>query len=303
MAYPAARLYRRCRKYSTGAEAEFQSPHRPESLPDLSVGTDAVDEAGHVFQGRFGCLQVRGMSAVLKEQRGGFARRSGGDGLYLGRGAVLVVPPLDDQQRRLDRGQEIFDVPGGEPAAQPGPRPGLEQILGLVAVVAGETGQPALGEGLGGLADGGDGDRLDKDVGRLGDDAQEAGRLPGGKDQADAAAVGMTDQQERSIRKQGIDDPGQLVQPVLVEIMDGESPFERGRPAVAEPVVDQPRTAGACAELPREILPLADGTQSFVQKDQAGPVRQPIDQLIVDMMPGIQFKKRHGQVAGGNLRE
>lgn len=192
----------------------------------LSAG-DPGDEGGHVIEGQLGEFEVGRVAAALEQHRRRRPAGAGDDPLDLGRGAVLVVPPLEHQERRLNRRQQVLDRPEAEGGIEPGPAPGGEHALGLVAVVAGKAIQPAGGEGLLGGGDAGEGEVIDHDMGGLGDDAYEPRRAGGAVDQGDAAAVGMTDQQVRPLRQQGGKEAGQFAQGVLVHEMDRPGVLQR----------------------------------------------------------------------------
>lgn len=235
------------------------------------------------------------MRAPLQQQGGGRTARLIDNGIDLGAGAVLIVAALKHQERRLDGGEQIFDVPGSEPGTGPGFRPGLEHCLALVTVISRKSRrQFSLGKRLPGLLDAIQTDLLDKNVSRERDHAFEQGWPFRAENEADAAAIGMTDEEEGLARDQGFDHPWQFLQGVGMQIVDGSTALKRRRLAVAEPIIEQPWTAGALAQLIGKVLPLINGTQSFVKEEQPRTVRPTVNDLVMKAILTVQFKERHG---------
>src|SRR6267142_3466680 len=104
------------------------------------------------------------------------------DGVDLGPGTVLVLLSLDDQDGRVDPGEELFQVPAAERRVEPGTIPAPERGFD-VPVVSGEpAAQIARLERLAGFLDAAQAHLLGEHVRRL---QQEGARL--------AAAAGMDD--------------------------------------------------------------------------------------------------------------
>ena len=97
----------------------------------------------------------------------------GGENPKLVLGPVGIVGALQCQDRRLNGGEEAGDVEGAEPRVQPGVVPSPERDFDI-AVVAGEALAQVAGLVRGrDLADAGDVEVFDEEVGGDGDEAEE----------------------------------------------------------------------------------------------------------------------------------
>lgn len=237
---------------------------------------------------------MRRMPAIVQHQRCGRAADPGDDGVHLGRAAVLVVAALEDDHRHLHPRQQVGDGPVGERRAQPGVRPGVEQGLGVVAVVAGEPDHAALGKGFLRLANPLQGAGFDERVRGDGDQAAQVCRLVGGVDEGDGAAVRVADEDVVLLRDEGIDQPGQFVPGQVVQVVRVALPDSCRRAAVAGPVVEQGRAVGAPADALREVLPLGDRAQPLVQEDEPGPILAALEGLVEQPVVRGEIDKRHG---------
>ena len=94
-----------------------------------------------------------------------------GDPRNLGLGGVFVFRTLDDQEGADDPVEKMLDIPSSEGWIEPGVRPSEKYRPGIVPVVSGQLYREiGFTECRHSLSDARQGDLLDEDMGRLGDD-------------------------------------------------------------------------------------------------------------------------------------
>jgi hypothetical protein len=114
-------------------------------MSDLSVcSKDLPDEFRDRFQGFFRLILVRRVAAIGQLQQLAGPAHLPLDRVHLRHRAVLVLLALDRQHRALDRRQVFLDVPLAERRIQPGIRPELEGLGGILVVFGEPLAQPAL---------------------------------------------------------------------------------------------------------------------------------------------------------------